>query len=556
MKKILLFALITLLLSSCNNPNVEEEKVEYTKNELEKKEFIVWTWIKTIKNLEWVILSNSEILVTSSLAWNITYLNCENWDTVNKWDLIAKISPDYNSASYKNLVSQKSNLIEQLANLKNIKNTTLNNFSIQISNLNSQKLSLEDQLSSLKKNYDIASSQKWITWDDLQGKNIEKIESSISNLKDQIYNNIWSYLLYIDELYWVTNENDDKNDSFENYLAAKDTWLKSQVENLFKTINKVDYKNLSNSELVVYLDDFNNLLVNAYKWVNKSVASTSLTTSSINSYYTSLLSYSNTILSLKSSLSSLIKDLEITKNTYENQVLSIDSSISTIDSQIINLENTITSVSNSILSIEDEKRIQVNNLDNQIISLEQNIDSINTNVSSINIYANESWIVSKKVVSIWNNIGLNSPICEIIPKWKNTLKLKLFLGDKLKWNQSIKVSKDWKELFTFSDMVLLPTIDINTQNYVYERLLSKDHWLNVNDKVKVVIETSTNIESNSFDNGSYYIPLEYITPKLSGDYVKVKTMSWELDRRVTTWRINLPNIEILEWVSNWEILVK
>lgn len=553
---ILLLVLI-FFITSCW---IEEEKVKLVKSnkkEIQREEFIVWTWIKTTKKLEATIVSNNKQTISSSIPGTVSYLNCENWDTVYKGWLIAKITPDYNSVAYKNAYKQKSSLIEQLENTKNTKITTIENFDIQLSSLVSQEKSLKEQLESLESNLNNANSQKDLTSNNIQEQTKSKLEKWIDNLKEQLYNNIWLYNLYIDELYGITNENDDKNDDFENYLSAKDTAVKSQVISDFKLINKTDYKTLSNENFILFLEDFNKLLVNAYLGVNKSVESINFSSSTIQTYYSTILWYSNSILSSKSSLSSLLDDLEITDDNYENQTLTIDSSIWTIESQISSINNSITSVKNSIISLEDNRNIQINNLDNQILNLEQTIASLNTNMSSINLYSKTSWTVSQKLTNVWNNIWMNAKICEIIPTNWNNYKLRLFSSEKLEDNINIKVSKGEKHLFEFTKMTLLPSLDTKTQNYVYERVLTKNHWLSDNDKVDVVIFTPPSIPPLTGEGRKWYlVPLNYLIPKLSGDYVIVKIWSGELERKVETGRVDLPNIEVLSWLEKGEVLVK
>lgn len=599
--------LITLLLVSCGSDIESDTDIVSSNTELKEETFIVWFWVKNIKKIEWQIISNNTVTEVSSINWNIELLNCENWEEINIWDLIAKITPDKNSQWVKNSITQLSSLNYQLSNTQSIKTTTINNFDTQLSSLISQKDSLYEQLDYLKNNLDSINAQKDLTSTDLteqinllnttlenikeqkivlensKNEDLNKVTSSIKNIKEQIYNSIYSDLLYVDELYWITDENDDKNDLFENYLAAKNSNIKSDIETSFNKLNSISYKNLNNEDLYDYIIDLNELITLSYNWVNNSVESSTLTSTLISTYYSNLLWYSNSLVSLQTSFDSLLKSITSIENSYKSQILNMTNSISSTESnldnlknnkwestliwidinisnaksQISNLENSIITIENNILSLNDDKKIQINNLDNQILTLEQSISSLNINLTPLYIYSKVNWIISNKLVNTWNNIWVNSPICEIIPSNLNNYKLKIYSSEKLTDDINITVFKDNIELFTFTKMNLLPSIDTVTQNYIYERILNWEYGNLGNwDKVDVFIENM--LSDNISDlNDNIEIPLNYITPKLSWKYVKIKSSSWAIvNTEVITWRVNLPNIEIIWGLEKWQILIK
>lgn len=599
--------LITLLLVSCGSDIESDTDIVSSNTELKEETFIVWSWVKNIKKIEWQIISNNTVTEVSSINWNIELLNCENWEEINIWDLIAKITPDKNNQWVKNSITQLSSLNYQLSNTQSIKTTTINNFDTQLSSLISQKDSLYEQLDYLKNNLDSINAQKDLTSTDLteqinllnttlenikeqkivlensKNEDLNKVTSSIKNIKEQIYNSIYSDLLYVDELYWITDENDDKNDLFENYLAAKNSNIKSDIETSFNKLNSISYKNLNNEDLYDYIIDLNELITLSYNWVNNSVESSTLTSTLISTYYSNLLWYSNSLVSLQTSFDSLLKSITSIENSYKSQILNMTNSISSTESnldnlknnkwestliwidinisnaksQISNLENSIITIENNILSLNDDKKIQINNLDNQILTLEQSISSLNINLTPLYIYSKVNWIISNKLVNTWNNIWVNSPICEIIPSNLNNYKLKIYSSEKLTDDINITVFKDNIELFTFTKMNLLPSIDTVTQNYIYERILNWEYGNLGNwDKVDVFIENM--LSDNISDlNDNIEIPLNYITPKLSWKYVKIKSSSWAIvNTEVITWRVNLPNIEIIWGLEKWQILIK
>ena len=92
-------------------------------------------------------------------------------------------------------------------------------------------------------------------WFETAKTNLEHTKLVLETKKWHIYDNmkdavVWSVILdtniinFIDNLLWVTEENKDKNDLFENYLAAKNTWLYNESKLKFRDVNKtyIDYK--------------------------------------------------------------------------------------------------------------------------------------------------------------------------------------------------------------------------------------------------------------------------------------------------------------------------
>jgi len=598
---------IIFLLTSCWSSN--DIKIWETKSQIKYDFFVVWWTSLQSKVLQWNILSNNSITKTSSIAWKVTKFNCRVWKKVYPKTLIAKITPDFTDPNIKWLITTKNSLELQLWNLKWIKLSTISNLNTQISTIESTISSSETQLNLSRENYDLLFKQKWLTNSDLslqlstlqkqlenlnkqkglleksKKQDLYKLEISLKNLKLNSYNTIWDILLYIDELYWITQENKDKNRAFETYLSAKDTNLKNNIRTTFSKLNNIDYKSLSAEKLSDYQNKLNNLVKLSYSWVKKSISSAwLLTILNISTYYNTLLWYSNWLLTIKWNLDTLIQNKNTISNNYNNQISGlntsidslkwnidnlknnktesvitwIDMNITNLKSKIKSLENAIVTQKNNLKSLKGNKQISVKNLDNQILNLVQNIDKLNISLSSQNIYAQVKWKISKNFTFLNTSVWPWTPICQILENWQNTLKLQVPSSSRLEEWYIYSVMQNNKLLFSGSSLSQIPTKDIATQNYIYEKILSKDHGLIVWDKLKVLIDYPKNKAVNNISiNNHIKVPINYVIPRLNWYFVKLKTNSWAIiEKKVQIWEVNLPNIEIKDWLKYGDTLIK
>lgn len=606
-KKILIFSMFLLILNSCTKQEIKE--VTNDINPITYETFVVWWNNLQSKVLEWNILSNNSIKKSSSILWKVSELNCEPWKEVNSETLIATITPDFTDPNIKSLLNTKSSLELQLWNLEWIKLSTINNLDIQISTLNSNISSSNEQLELSKSNYDLLVKQKWLTSSDLstqietlveQEKNLQKqkailekskiedlskVESSLENIKTTSYSTIDNILLYINELYWITEEYKNNTINYDTYLSAKDSSIKTNVKTDFFKLYNLDYKTLSWEELSNFENDLNDLIKLANNWIKKSVAVANVfTETSINTYYNTLLWYSNWLLVLKTNLDNALKSNDSITNTYDTQIawivtsidslnwnidnfknnksestlLSIDVNLTNMKSQISSLESWINSQENNLKSLSQNKEITTKQLDNQLLSLRQNIDNLVINLSPQNIYAWIDWTISNNYTYLNTNVSPNSPICEIQSNWKNSLKLKVSSANKLSDGYIYSVEKDNNIIFTGSELTLLPQIDTMTQNYSYETILPEEIEFKVWDKLKVLIDyPNKDISNVDLNNEIIEVPIEYVTPRLNWYFIKSQTWSWEIiEKQVKIWEVNLPNIQVLEWLQLWDTLIK
>lgn len=297
MKKIIFLIFLTIFLSSC----WEEEKqiVKY---------YSTWTVltgsINTWESFIWYTTSFNTINLAPKVWWKIVTINYKEWDKIKAWSLVATL--DWSEA--KSWYSSAENILDTLMKLKV-----------------STSWMFDEQINAMKAK--ISQAETWVKWTSAWVSNVtsiweeqlktiltqkEELKNIIKNTKEvlnQKESDLYGWaknaisssmiidtnvIVFLDELLWITDENDNKNDSFENYLWAKNTSLKTTSENNFLKVYpkyqeyKLDYENkilnwtITNEEIEVILKDWielntllRDLLKTTYDVVDSSVASSS-----------------------------------------------------------------------------------------------------------------------------------------------------------------------------------------------------------------------------------------------------------------------------------------
>ena len=578
MKKISLIILMFFVLSSCWEEMIKDTEKKVVENKCENP-YKIWNFAKENLKLKWVVISDDTKNISSPIAGKITYLNCNAWKKVYSKTLIAKITPDYNNPNIANLSIQKASLVSQKSNIDSLKTTTINNFDNQISDLKSQ-------IDLIKKNIELTKKSWNLSTKDLQ-KQISSLEDTLKSLennlellkkskvdalekinisKKSLYSNILNIakdnLLKIDETFWITKDNKDKNDKFENYLWTKDTVLLNEVKSDFRNLNNKKIEELNDEELSKFLWYLIELDDKAKDSVKESIENIYFSKTQIDTYYNLFLNFSKNITELKSSWDSIENSITSTNNSFDTQISSLDSQIiatkNNLDNlkenklwsvdtanelQLSNLDAQLKTLNTNLSNLISNKKSQIINFDNQILQLNQSISSLNSSLYIRNVYAWVTWIVKQKVSSKWNNIWAWMSLCQIIPNAKST-KIKIYSPVELNiWDKLLfEFNQEKYEIIIENALIYKDAI---TQNYVYEsNYLDRKYF-----KDWEII--SLNYENNnhpqpllSKEGGMIKIPLNYIKNKIDWNFVK--TMSWNLveEKKVELWDINWKFVEI------------
>ena len=605
MKKILVISLwISLLvLAWCST----EEQTETTKKQEIKqtceKSFVVWSWEKQAYNLKAKVVASNIKNVVSPSAGIVSYLNCTPWQKVNSKTLIAKISPDWSDPNIKNVVSQKKYIQDQIKNTNSIINSTKLNYSQQLNSLNSQKVNLENQIKILNENLDSLEKQKKYWVGDLQQQlktlkdqlkdlkisksklenskqaDISKLQLSIWNNKESAKSLINNTLLDIDELFGITDTNKHKNDAFENYLSAKNTALKEEIKTDFIKLNSQFEKlnEISNEDFINYIQKVDDLVQKVKQALKASINTRTFPQTQIDALYAKFTNYDNSLIQIKWSLDNLIKSLQTLTNTYDNQIISVQTNINSVQNSIENLEKnklnsylasidvqinqtksqlqanktSLENILTSIKNLQNQENISINQLKNQLVQLENSLSSLNIQLSPSSVYAKVEWKVKIKNTSKWNKVWPNGLICQIVPN-KSSLKLQIYgdLGVGRNLGEVEFKDNNWKNC-KLKIVSKLPYQDPITQNNIYE---TEDN-INCNIQEWEILSVKYNKENNKVINWNkkISIPLDFVVNKLTGQFVKEKIASWNIqETSVELWNIDWTNVEILSWLKIWD----
>lgn len=587
MKKISIIFLMLVILVSCGEDETNNDIIWNI--ESCNSSYKVWEITKSALNLKWVIISDELKIISSPMAWVIDILNCDAWKKVDFNTLIAQITPDFNNPNIINLSIQRWSLVNQKTNLESIKSSTISNFDNQISDLKEQIIiteknieltkkssnlnkndlekqikSLEDTLSSLESNLELAKKAKL--------EALEKIDISRESLFTNINSVSWDNLLKIDEIFWITNENKNLNDKYENYLSVKKSSLWKGVKSEFIRLNNIfnNINNLSDDEISVFLWDLVSLDKLTRDAIKESIINVNFPQTQIDNLYLMFLTYSTNLAEIKNWWDSLENSKSSITTNYDTQILSLQNQIDTtktslenmqtnkldwvdiwLDLQLSTFDSGLKTLNTNLTNLLSTKNSQVLSLDNQILQINQSIDTLNTNLSYRNVYANISWIIKQKTSSNWNNVWINTSICQILPDTQST-KIKIYSPIELSlWDKLIFEFNN--ELYEIKIENVLVYKDPITQNYIYESNYLDQKFFKDWEILSLKFENIEDLDLILDDeNKVVKVPVSYVKNKISWNYIKINSDSWIIDVVVKLWDINWTFIEIengLEWIS-------
>lgn len=479
-KKIITFLLIFTFVFNLASCNKEEQKVEkYYKTTK------VSSWsINLEDNYVWYVESEKKTQIWAKWWWLIKTIYVEEWDYVNAWDIIAKIDSSESDVA----ISNQEVMLQEMQELKNAVGKSFDSQIDVTKSLENQiniNLNWANSILELSKNIK-DKELSWIlseietTKNSLETTKVEleqtrlvldtKEKNLYSNGKNSITNSMivdTNTIKYVDELLWVINpENDDKNDSFWDFLWARDTIQKSEVVNEFKNINSsfLEYKKIyedkilnkdpSKEEIELVLKewiDFNNnlrnFLKNLYETVDNSVTNVPNFSDSVISSHKDKISnfwkdiesalvtiswdyvlwlkwISESIDNFKSerekSLSLLEKKVELANNNlttiskkYEQALEWHNLKITDIETKTKEAEEKLNEISKNKTSIENSKTAKISELNIETSKINLNKDLSLVSINNSIIRSPISWVVTKKFVEIWWVIVLSMPIIEI-----------------------------------------------------------------------------------------------------------------------------------------------
>lgn len=408
--KFILLSLVSIfLLTSCWEEVVIKE---------DKKDFYIDTQVitdfsndHTIEKV-WKVWSKENISVSTQVSGRINAIYAQEGRYVNKWDVIVKISD--NIANYGLSLESAKNALEKakvnyestevslnkaIEDIKrDLKNSELNNLS------SSSSLELEKIENSIKKlNLDYQNS-------------IISNQEQINGFKNSFKRDYTNFSIYVediidfsDEILWVTSDNRDKNDDFEDYLGLKNTQQLNETKDILREL--ISYKQIQ----------LNGLSYNFEwtSWFSSNVAVIELWYNIIDRLLVQLDEvFDNSIPSVWN-----LSETEI--STFKSQVSTFTSLYNTNNSSFVWLQNSLSSFletyQNSEKSflkqielLEQDKRIFIQSLDYKIdvtnATLQEAIKNKELQLRNLEIIITDAEIWYKQALKQYSKLTITAPI--------------------------------------------------------------------------------------------------------------------------------------------------
>lgn len=603
MNRIFITILITTLffLTSCWKAEINESKIYYST-------WVVFTWTLDINNsYVWYVKWDKMVNLATKVGGKVSNIYVKEWDKVNKWQLLLKL--DWSEA--KVWYSSAWNIINTLVSMKNYTklmfDEQIKSMEAKVEQVKLWKNWLSTWLNDTKKITE-AQLKTAKTWVETAKANLKHTKSVLETKKSHIYDNmksaiVWSVILntniikFIDELLWVTEENKHKNDSFETYLSAKNTWLYNKSKQKFRKVNlvyldykkyydeNIDWKNPSNDVIFTALkkwektaEEIKSLLSITYDVLDASIDNVYFPATTINSYKNqistfwtnieaSLLTVSwDYILGLKWSR----QNLADFNNTYNMQIDLLEKQVKLAEDTLnkyiemskwqVNEVQTKSNVSvkqlDEILawleSLKKQKESKLSEIDAKIDEAKWQLNSAWVMINNWKIVSPITWIVTKKMVEVWQVVWWWMPLLTV----SNTDKLVIDVNvseDVAKWlklNDRVLLNIDWisKQVHWYISNINLSK-DMITKKVWIEVTISENNGISIWSFTKVIFQNFSNSNKILISNDA--IISKFMVP---GVFI------------IDNWIIKFKNIKIInqndkfsevEWLKVWdEIIIK
>jgi len=618
MKKLIIIIsiiLTSIFLSSCDNKTEQKIQKYYStgsvfSGSINLKESYIWyiKWEKTVN-------------LSSKIWWKITNIYVKEWDYVQKWILLAT----FDSPEAKVWYLASNNIINTLNSTKkstsDLFDKQISQIKTKIKQINSSKIWSEEaiidtnnitqsKLKTLQSNIDIAKTTLKHTKTILNTKE----ENIYKNAKNSI---VWAIILdtniidFSDFLLWVTEKNQNKNNTFEIYLSAKNTNYLTEAKNLFVKVNKkylsykdfynkeIDWKKPSKEAILKWLNDWESLaedlkslLSIIYNTLDSSIENVNFTSDTINNYKTkisiffffletNLLSISwPYILWLKWSsqnlkdfqeeknmqLDLLERQLSLAENNYSGLLATNSSQISNVKTKWEIAIEQLNEVQISLSALMKQKEVALNEIQAKIDEINGKKDLEWVIINNGKIFSPINWIVTKKIAEVWQIIWAWIPILEVSNNEK--LKINIYLSEESLKNKNlfddVLLEIEWaKKQILWKITNIVKSKNLVTKKIKIEISL-KNNWDNIKiwSSVKVIFnnlsENNSIIIPNNAIISKFMIPWVYVLNKNIVKFKNLKIIKQNDDFSQVIW-VKIWDTIIIDWKENildWEILNK
>lgn len=579
MKKIILITtlfLTTTLLQSCT----EEEKVvqKYYKTEIVQ----TWSLASSVAYTSYTKGINEAIL-SPKTSGRVVYMWFNIWDKVSIWERLASL--DWAEAQV--WYSTANNIVSSLVNLKK---STISSYDEQIN-------SLKQTLKKAETNLEWASlwinnnSEAQLTLE-LEKTNLEETKNVLSWEEETIYKNAESAITnsvilntniinFIDELLWVTPENDDKNDSFEDYLWAKKITVYNKAKNYFTEVNleyflyksfyenNIENSSPSKKQIIMGLEKWKNLAANikellnlTYDVLDYSLDNVYLTLNEINSYKERVTNYWN---SIEASLITVsgeyllwlrwsLENIDSFNRNSTKQIELLEQKVSLARQWLENKEKiakiSIEEISSQIKSLEKQKLAKLSEIDSQISEARWSSNSAAVMIWNTEVVSNLNWIIINKMSEVWTVVQAWTPIYKVADNSKIKLEVSVpyTISQNLELWKKVIVEIEWKNKNYIWFINNLPTNkDIETKKTIIEVVI----W---NQNSEIEIWTIAKVYFGDNIESWILIPNKAIISKYMLPWIMVKEWNIAKFKEIEIIKTN-DTFSLVKWINPLEEII-
>jgi multidrug resistance efflux pump len=620
-----------------------EETTQNTTN-IEAFEVVKLWNIKTSISVPWTAQLVDEQSLKFTQAWKVVKVNYKEWEKINKWEIIAELDKSewLSKVDDATIALDSAKLkLDQLYEVDDIKilNAEKGIESNKNDLLNSKKeleqliIDNSNSLSDIKKAIEISETEynNAIKNLELDKKDLElfklnqtdslfttntSLKTTIQSIEDNNTSNILDAektLEQLDYIFWVTEENKSLNDSYENYLSARNSSYLTEAKSYFfsafglynalktKQISYISWdidtlKSILNDSLQMF-DELYKATDSAYRAIDSSIVNISFTQSDIDSKKSNISSLRSSALSKSTSIKSNIDKLNTLTNvdlivaSNELAIRKKEDAINTtelaLEKQKNDLETKINNY-NSILNSNNlkveakkqsilllEKTVLINKKDlektkewptDQEVKLAQNSvkqaeikvqDAIDT-LTNYELEAPFDWLVRKMDFQVGDNLDSNSEKFVYLEN-PNLLEINIMLDqiDIVKvhvWDKALITFDSYRDTeveWEISLIDITPIISSVVVSFEVKIIITEDKF----DK-KIISWMTADIEVILEEkNDIILVSTTSITEKDWKKYVTIDKNWIKEEVEVTTGLVSLWNTEILTWLNLWDNIV-
>jgi len=607
MKKIYLIAfLLSFLLMSCWTEVEDKETIYYST-------WTVFSWAINLNDsyvgyIKWDKMVN----LATKVWWRVTDVFVKEWDLVYKWDLLLTLDSHEAKSGYSTASSIINTLMSMRKDTEAMFNDQIKSMEAKVEQVKLWNIWIKN---GLKDTISITNSQLETArvWMETAKVNLDHTKVVLETKERHVYDNSKDAIVsavildtnimnFVDTLLWITEDNKDKNDSFEDYLWAKNTWLNTEAKAKFYEIlvqynnykefydTKIDGKTPSYDDINKWLVDGENLAENlktllslTYDILDASIANVSFPQTTIDNYKNQISTFWNNIeaslitvswdyfLGLKWSRQSiddfnreskmqldlLAKQYELAQKTYAQYEAMSKWQVNEVTTKSDVTWKQLDEILAWLNSLKKQKQSKLREIDAKIDEARGQQNSAWVMINNWKIVSPITWVVTSKMVKIWQVVGWWMPLMTVSNI--DTLEVDVNISEELATNLNI-----WDEVILEIEWVDKQIIWNISNINLSKDLITKKVWvkisvLNENNQIqiwsftKVIFQNSTKsnwiLISNDAIISQFMIPWVYVIEDNKVVFKNIEIIKQNDSFSEVKW-LNVWDVIITKWKEN------